>query len=550
VSGRLKWSHALALVAVCAAIYGFGLSWRSFASSEGHRVAPGWELLDPPPGHEGGWWHITLFEQTYLRKPPGMPWAIAAMSSVLGQTEIAARSVSAIAMTLSALAAWWFASRWFGARYGIAAGLALATMPQLWAVGRSAEIEALNNLGVLLSGLAIVDVALAGGRMGRRIGVVGAGAGPGVTGAAIAGRIGPAGGTEEESPTRSGLVSNVLVVLLGAAGVVIAVLAKGPAGAPVVGGVLIAAAVLRMWTLRGLAGVVAIGAVAAAVLVPVGRRVLAANADPMAITQGTDDFLWSKGVAPVLMLLPMALFSALPAALAMMFPWGKEASEEARTGGRGAERALRAARLLGTAWMCSLGIMMAIGVSNPRYAMPASGLLCPMVCYAVRGAWGVSATFNAKRRHLVKRLTLGNLLAVPVLLTCAAVLSTVAARNYKIGVDGREAGLKLAGLVQGAGAAGTAPVEVWADGLVEARPDVLLYARKAAARHGMAMRPLWKKREMGEGREPVSGAVLVLRIDGEGDERGKYEAAIVDGRLIAAGDGEVGRYKFRVYRAR
>jgi hypothetical protein len=181
-----------------------------------------------------------------------------------------------------------------------------------------------------------------------------------------------------------------------------------------------------------------------------------------------------------------------------------------------------------------------------------------MVSYAVRGAWGVSATFNQKRRRLVKRLTLGNPLAVPVLLTCAAVLSTVAARRYKVGVDGREAGQKLAALVRsagvegggGAGVGAVGTVEIWADGLVDARPDVLLYARRAAAEHDLAVRPLWKTHEMAAGRTPGAGNVMVLRIDGEVDERGRYEAAILDGALVAAGDGEVGRYRFRVYRVR
>jgi len=242
------------------------------------------------------------------------------------------------------------------------------------------------------------------------------------------------------------------------------------------------------------------------------------------------------------MLAPMALFSALPASLAMMFPWGKDAGAEAGQDAA-AGRALLAARLLGAAWLASLAIFMAIGVPNPRYAMPAAGLLCPMACYVVRGAWGVHATFNDKRRQLVKRLMLGNPVAVPVLLTCAALLSTVGARSYKIGTDGRMAGAQLAdSTIPGGG-------EIWADGLIEARPDVLLYAQRAAAKvAGVMLRPRWKKHEMGEGRLPPRGDLIVLRIDQDGDERGRYEAAITDGRLVAAGDGEVGRYRFRVYR--
>lgn len=543
---KLIWRHAAVIVGVCLLIYGVGLSWRSFASSEGHRVVPAWEMMEP--GHPGGWWHVTMFGQTYLRKPPGMPWAIAAASSLLGQTEAAARAVSALATTLSALAAWWFASRWFGARLGIVAGLALATMPQLWSPGRTAEIEALNNLGVLLAALAIVDWSLAGGHRQRRTRAR-AGGGPaapsGSHGATaregVAGRIAPV--ASAEPPARRALPGDALMVVLGAAGLIIAALAKGPAGAPVIAGVLLATALLRMWTARGLAGLAATIAIAAGVLVPLGRRILAANADPGAITQGSEAFMWSGGVAPVLLLAPMALFSALPASLAMMFPWGKDAAAEA--GDPESRRLLLVARLLGVSWMSSLAVFMAIGVPNPRYAMPAAGLLCPMACYVVRGVWGVHATFNENRRRLAKRLMLGNPAALPVLLTCVALLSTVAARSYKIGIDGRTAGARLAEATAPGGG------EVWADGLVEARPDVLLYAARAAGRAaGTPFRPRWMKHDMAGGRLPPAGDLIVLRVDQEGDERPRYEAAILDGRLVAAGDGEVGRYKFRVYRVR
>lgn len=548
---KLNWRHAAVIVGVCLVIYGVGLSWRSFASSEGHRVVPAWEMMEP--GHPGGWWHVTMFGQTYLRKPPGMPWAIAAMSSLLGQTEAVARSVSAIATALAALAAWWFASRWFGSRLGIVAGLAFATMPQLWSPGRSAEIEALNNFGVLLAALAMVDLALCGPRR-RGSSKPDTPDGPstptlsGGTGEGVAGRIMPAAsGTPSLRRSPAG---DALVVALGAAGLIVAALAKGPAGVPVIGGVILAAGLMRMWTARGLAGLGVMALVAAGVLVPLGRRILAANADPSAITQGSEAFMWSKGVAPVLMLAPMALFSALPASLAMLFPWGKDADAEAGCD-PAARRSLLIARVLGASWLASLAVYMALGVPNPRYAMPAAGLLCPMACYAVRGAWGVHATFNPKRRQLVKRLMLGNPAAVPVLLTCIALLTTVGARSYKIGMDGRMAGAHLAEAAVLAGEGGGRGGDIWADGLIEARPDVLLYAQRVAAKTAdVRLRPLWKKFEMAEGRLPPRGELIVLRIDSEGDERARYEEAIVDGRLVAAGDGEVGRYKFRVYRVR
>ena len=112
------------LLLVSIGVYWIGLGQRPFAASEGHRVGPAWAMLA-----SGDYWHVRLFEQLYLRKPPGMPWAIAGLSSLLGQTEFAARAVSALAATLAAVVTYLFARRWFGPRSAIAAGLSQALMP-------------------------------------------------------------------------------------------------------------------------------------------------------------------------------------------------------------------------------------------------------------------------------------------------------------------------------------------------------------------------------------------------------------------------------------
>jgi hypothetical protein len=282
-------------------------------------------------------------------------------------------------------------------------------------------------------------------------------------------------------------------------------------------------------------------ALAAAVLLPLARRIYAANDDPTAVTQGADAFLWSKGAPGALLLIPMALVSALPASLAFAFPWGKDA--DAETAGRAdAARALRAARLLAWSWLLSLAIYVVIGVGNPRYAMPAAGLLAPLATYIMIGAWGPRAFFTPKRRHLAKRLMLGNPAAIPVILCVASILSTYAARRYKIGVDGREAGAAIASISRQARGA-ISPVQVWANGLIDARPDVLLYARQSRP----DLLPRWTPHAFAAGELPPPGSLIILRIDAEGDERPHYEQAILDSRLIAIGDGEVGRYKFRVF---
>jgi 4-amino-4-deoxy-L-arabinose transferase-like glycosyltransferase len=68
---RLWVQVVLTLAAACLA----QLPWlgsSGLSQSEGHRAIPGWTMLE-----RGNWIVPHLFEQPYLRKPPGMPWAVA-----------------------------------------------------------------------------------------------------------------------------------------------------------------------------------------------------------------------------------------------------------------------------------------------------------------------------------------------------------------------------------------------------------------------------------------------------------------------------------------
>src|SRR5437867_1102164 len=97
------------VLAVCAAVYLPRLGAGGLTNTEGHRAIPGWGMLE-----SGDWVLPRMFGQVYLRKPPGMSWAIAASSAVFGETEFAARLPSALAMMGMALVAMFFGSRWFG----------------------------------------------------------------------------------------------------------------------------------------------------------------------------------------------------------------------------------------------------------------------------------------------------------------------------------------------------------------------------------------------------------------------------------------------------
>ncbi len=527
-----RW-HVVLVLAACLLVFWIGLGDRPFAASEGHRVVPGWTMLE-----SGDWWHLDMFGQTYVRKPPGMPWAIAGLSSIFGQTEFGARSASALASTLAALLAMVFGARWFGARFGVVCGLMQATLPLLWLPGRTAEIEALHNLGVQMASLAMMDLVLSGTAAGAWL--RGLGAAPSADDDPM--RIGPAGGSDADGLRPAAL--RLVMMMLGAAGIVVAGLAKGPAGAPVLIGTLIGGA-LAMRSFRAPARVLIVLAMAigGGVLWVFARKILAANNDPGAIRQGSDDFLWTQGVGKVLLMGPTAFVSAMPAALAFVFVWGGNARREAGLSGSGAtRRAYGVARLLAYTWAATMVVMTVMGVGNARYAMPAA-FVFPMLCgYVVRGVWGAHASFGKSRREWARALTFKNPTSWVVVLCVAAVLGGRFAARRAQSDDPREAARVIAEAFGSAGAG-----EVWADDLIEARPDVLLYAERGTQG---AMNVLWKKSEMVQTRLPPTGALIVLRTDKESGERRRYGEAIADGKLILVREGRLGKYGFEVYRVR
>ena len=212
---RGPWAVAL-ILAVCAAVYWVGLGKNGLSMSEGHRAIPGWEMV-----RSGEWLVPRMFERVYVRKPPGMFWAIAASAKVLGETEFSARAVSALAMTLSALVVFLVARRWFGNAGGLAAGLAQALTPLWWSVGRSAEIEALNNALTQAACLLVVDA------MVRWRG--------GIDGSAGASAVGG-----RESFTGSLLTLMGVAICTGGA-----LLVKGPACASAIGATLLAGVLVK-----------------------------------------------------------------------------------------------------------------------------------------------------------------------------------------------------------------------------------------------------------------------------------------------------------------
>jgi 4-amino-4-deoxy-L-arabinose transferase-like glycosyltransferase len=509
-------AYALTLLA-CACIYLPRLGATGLSSTEGHRVIPAWEMLA-----SRDFLVPRLFGQAYLRKPPGMPWAIALSSSLFGQTEFAARLVSGLAVTVLCLLCAHTAHRWFGpsrpcATGGLSgaaapasalqpspallAGLSAALLPLFWTIGRTAEIEALNTLAAAGAVVCLLDLLLPSPA------VLGGGGGRGAA---------EAGG------------GHVLRFIAASAAITLALFAKGPAALPTVAAA-IAAACLTTRSLKPLArpALWLALAIPAALFALYAFRVRAALelSHETPILQGPSDFLWSADtlslsrIGKVAAMPFAALFAALPAAL-FLIP------------SKRAQQAPPHAAALALTCLLSLGALTVLGVSNPRYALPALGFLPILAAYATL----VRPRFFAPR-------TLAIAVAV---LAAGAAFYVLSFEPRSRATSGREPGETLAlSLPQGA--------EVWADGLIEARPEVLLYAARAKSRDLRIVNPeeclrvRWVPGLAQSGKLPPPGTYVVLRTDQMGDETATPREKGLTTRLNVVASGAVHKYTYTLY---
>lgn len=479
LSSSAAW-QVLAILAVCIAVYWIDLGSGGFHSTEGHRAIPAYEMLDHAESL-GDRLVPRLFTQPYLRKPPGMPWAIALSSELLGRTVFAARAVSALSMTLMALTAFWFGRRWFGPVAGLAAGLAQALMPVLWESGRAAEIEPLNNLATMIGAFCLIEALRRGHELSRWAGWS----------------------------------------LAASIGVSASVLAKGPASVPVYLAVVIACVVVsRSAKPLGRAGLaLSIAFLIVTVwLVLTVRALESGSAEP--VTQSPSAFLFEPGQLLAVALLPLVAFvQFLPVSLALLFPWGPDARAEI---GRGlGEDAWRIGRTLAIAFIVSIGLFMVFGVRNPRYTLPAVSLLPPLVGMIVSG---LGTWLTPKRERIARLMLLGRPWVWVILLTVAAWMFIVTIENDRRATSGVDAGVRAAHVIgewaRESGLIG--PIPVVADHLIEARPEVLLAMEQEADRLGFGgIHVVWVP-GLSAGNTNLSVAegpvVLALRIDGSPSE--------------------------------
>lgn len=460
------------ILAVCAAVYWPRLGSSGLSMSEGHRAIPGWAMLD-----RGEWLVPRMFGRVYVRKPPGMFWAIGASSAVFGETEFAARAVSAVSMTVSALVVFLVTRRWFGSAGALAAGLAQALTPLWWSPGRSAEIEALNNACTQAACLFIIDVAL-----------------------------------------RRGGAGSMIAIAFSTAG---ALFAKGPACASAIGGTLLAVVIVtrspRAMRVTTIVGLLVACVVFGAYAWLTERTIAEMKPDALApvVRQGVGDFLYGPGWMTKLPLMPIAaLTSVLPASIAGAFAFGADASAEKMRSENG-RMATDAARVLSIGALSGVAMLVLSGVTNPRYAMPTLTLVPPVVGYM---AWGALGGFGERRSKLARALLLGKAWRLAAIMTIAAVVGTQVNETMRERSSGRAAGEVVGeALAREAAARGKTSVEVWADNAIEARPEVLEWCRRKAGELGLDVHPRWIALSKAT-RDEVKDVWLLVRQDADGDE--------------------------------
>ncbi|MFI4896205.1 MAG: ArnT family glycosyltransferase [Phycisphaerales bacterium JB059] len=497
------WIQVTLVLLACAAVFWPLLGQGGLAMTEGHRVIPAWEMLA-----SGDWLTTRMFGTAYVRKPPGIAWLIALSSMLFGQTEWAARAALASCATLMALVALAFGRRWFGARWGIGAGLAQALSPLMWEVGRSAEIEALHALGVQLCALACIDLT-------------------------------------RSSRARQGAWMAGLVAI----GVFVAALSKGPAGAPVVVGALVGGVFARRsiralrspWLWVGLgAGAIASG----------GMFLLLARAlgDEPAVRAAPASHLWSAPVTQILALGPTGFVYALPLSLALLRPWGPDARREGDADEREAG-VLECARALAWAWVVAMALWTAIGLSNPRYVMPGVVVLAPLAAYALRGAFRAGA-FTERRRMIARWMFLGRPAVWVILLLGGAWVY----------IGSREAGVRASSGREAGGRMGRALVRTLedlpeldrrvliADDAIEARPEALQEIRRTLREAGLgeAVEIRWTPWGAEDG-PPPGWDLALIRADGESTELGNFAELIEQGRVGLIDEQRISKYVYRLY---
>lgn len=507
-----------------------------------------------------------LFGQAYLRKPPGMVWAIAASQATLGEHSplrlsdtVASRLVSAFATILGALIVYAFGSRWFGRVAGFIGGCAWALFP-VWywypPPALSAEIEALNNLFVLATSLALFDVLL----WSRR---------------------------REPSGRITSFLAHAFLAITFAA----MLLTKGPAGVPTLLAVMIACvwgraqnitprpAPRRDWLT--VAAALLCGALVFAAWMFAARGALARSGETP-VTQEFTQFLFTPQKLFGIVSLPIAaIISALPhTAFFSVFLRPSQALRACIDPLVRQQAVL--ARAIAIAVVVGVLLSMLLGVSNSRYTLPTLALV-PVV---VGGAcWWLleranqaesDTTARSLRKSLSNTLTI---LAAMLLIACVG-LGVYAEHRRTVRTTGETDGMRTGAAIvanfqpglpadsrKGAALAEAFKkhpnpiIELWGDEMLDIRPEIAMSAAREARTHGVVIVPKWKPLSLvGTAGDnslvpplPPAGNFVLLRTDSKPREPGRieelpaYERAGLMAQLRAVFKGTAHDFEYTLY---
>jgi 4-amino-4-deoxy-L-arabinose transferase-like glycosyltransferase len=522
-------------------------------ASEGLRVAAGLDfaLRQTPitaPPTDDTWLRQTIFEQPYLRKPPGLPWTIASLHEIFGFSQWVFRLPSVLSQLALVILIFTFTWRIVmhvpGAdrRHSLAAlwaGLATALSPLLWEFSRASELESLTITTGAMAALGILAHGFVAQGLLR---------------------------------TRT---EGLLWLLIAALGMLGTLLTKGPAMLPVIGACFLAITLVPAWMFKGQRALLetadvrsglltslsqlaalAIGAAAAIALLTLVAK---ATGTDDAVKQSPAEFLWARDRITGIATLPFtALATMLPAAFAIAWLfWPRLSNTQITPTLQEHLREQTLRRVFIIAATFSLLIFAAAGISNPRYAAPAIVPILLLVGIAVtrhehlhRATAILQESLPAIAQRLRRWLGFMKNTAIVLLIACliAAPIYAYLTNQSRLKNSGRSAALALAPRIKPGGL-------LYADHALEARAEILLYLRQFASQTTppTSLRPIWLpgldgQTIMNQGL-PKDGAIyLLLRSDGRESEKARFLRDHPTWKLSLLQQAKVHIFEFELFR--
>ena len=332
---------------IVVAMHGPRLGDAPLAGTEPHRILVAQQMASG----ESGWLVPTLYGKPYLRKPPLHYWVLAVVDRLLGGASVTTfRLLSVLEAALTALVVSIFASRWFGRPGGLVSGFSFVAAVALWSQSRSGDIDALNTLLSTLAACTLIDLQIGA----RRVDV-----------------------------SRPGTLVPTTVLSLAFAGVL---LAKGPAGLPVVVGAWLGPAIAmhrgRLPLRRSVIVPLLIGACAFAAYALLARQALARSGMPPDTSGLSEAAQWMTPdlarLGKALLTVPQLFGYALPLSAFVVLAFVPDVRRAVNLAVKQAEDEDGLTRSL--AWSVIVGWLLCLFtlMVNPRYGNVIVPLLCPL----------------------------------------------------------------------------------------------------------------------------------------------------------------------------